>query len=398
MAPVAREATGGSLRPSRLVTHLGVDKSLASRFIRGLRTETDFELVHFIPAPTGLRILLDAAESAGIPLALTAPARQAVDDFEAFLDEVPGGRGALDTVLSEQVEEVRQRAERTAKQSVYRGMTHLLGVHCEAVSSALILVPHEDGRTVDGLDASHRAGIRRLRPGAPVALFSIDVAASPRDKGRGEARDESSGPYLEGLDGSPLSADSAMFLIPEMCTPAEPRLEIHRDGTHVVWALPDEDIALDRTVTITSAVAIRRGFRRYRTEQQDEDSRAYLLHHPTKLLVRDLYIRDDLYVGAVPEIRLEFPSPAGSSPRTRGSLPLRMNTLDLVAPVEQLGRGTARVSTPGIPDHGPMVRHLFDRAGLDPARFQGYRARIVHPVPMILMGWWIPLPRPSSTV
>jgi len=382
LTPFARQATGGSLRPSRLVTQLGVDKSLASRFIRGLRTETDFELVHFIPAPTGLRILLDAGETAGVPADVLSPARDAVDDFESFLDDVPGGRGALDTVLSEQVVEVRERAERTAKQAVHRGMSHLLGFHCDAISSALILQPSDDGATVDGFEASHRAGIRRLRPATPVALFSVDLSAGPTT---------GSGPYLEAIDGSPIGEDPSGFLVPDLCEPTVPPLELHRDGDHVVWALPEEGFSLDRTVTITSAMVIRRGFSRTRSDVQDEESRSYLLHYPTKLLVRDLYVRDDLYVGALPEIRLEFPSPAGASPRRRGSLPARMNTLDLVAPVEQLGHGVSRVAAPGISDHGPMVRHLFEKAGLDASRFHGYRARIVHPVPMILMGWWIRL-------
>lgn len=387
LLPIARESAGGTLRPSRLSELLSVDKSLASRLVRGLRATSPFELIHLVPAPTGLRMILDAAEEAGVDAALLTRATRAVTDFQRLLDDFPGGRASLDTLISESVVEVRQRADRVAKQAVFKAMSHLLGFHCETVSSALVLQPSEDGHHADGFEVSRRAGIRRLRPSTPVAVFSVDLTTGEPGGGA---------PCLETLDGSNGVEDPSAFLLPHFCEPELPDLEILRDDTHHVFALSDAGASLESPITVASGLLVRDGWLRHRSNDQSEDGRSYLLHYPCKLLIRDLFIRDDLYVGALPEIRLEFPSPTGAARPRRNGLPDRLNTLDLTVRIEQLGTGLGNAAAAGAPEHARMLAHAFERTGWDGTRFRGYRTRIIYPVPMITMGWWIPLPRESA--
>jgi hypothetical protein len=42
-----------------------------------------------------------------------------------------------------------------------------------------------------------------------------------------------------------------------------------------------------------------------------------------------------------------------------------------------------------------LLAHAFETLGWDSGRFRGYRTRIVYPVPMVVMGWWVPLPAKS---
>jgi hypothetical protein len=382
LSEVAREVAGPAFRPSRLVELLGIDKSLASRISRSLRSDSSYELLHLIPSPTGLAIFLDSAERHGCGSELLRRTREAVAEFQDLLGDLSGGRAALDALMSETVPEVRERAERIASQSVYRAMSYLLGFRCEAITSAIILQPSAEGQTVDGLDVSRREGIRRLRPSAPVALFSVDLSTElPREA-----------PRMELLDPAADPKDPRSVLLPEFCDPQDPALELHTTGRHTVFALSNDDQSLQRGVTISSAFHIRNGYLRYQRGDQYEEARTYLLHYPCKLLIRDIFIRDDLYVGVEPQVRLEFPAPPGA-PRPRPENPaIRLNQLDISAPIVSLGRGLHRAAAAGASQHARMLAHVFRAAGLDPERYRGYRARIMYPVPMITMGWWIPLP------
>lgn len=380
---VAIAVTGPSLRPSKLVARLRLDKSLASRLVRALRAETTLERIHFLPSPTGLRKFLDAAEAADADRALCAAARETVEEFQNLIEDIPGGRATLETWISQGFTPVRTRAEHTAKQAVYRAMSHLLGFHCETVASALILQPSEIAGTVDGIEVSQRAGVRRLRPDTPVALFSIDLAIG---------RTEGPSPHLVPLarDADPQNPSS--YLVPRFCDPPSPALDIFHDGSHHVFALSDAHSSVHQPVTITSAMLIRHGWAAHHTEAQPSDGRTYLLHYPCKLVVRDLFIRDDLYLGCEPEIHWEFPAPGGAARAAASTLPSRLNSLEIASPIEHLGLGSSRWATPDIQDHARLLAHAFAASGWDANRFRGYRARVVYPVPMILMGWRIPLP------
>src|SRR5262245_1043311 len=94
---VAHEIGGPTLRPSRFVDVLGIDKSLASRISRSLRAESVTELLHLTPSPMGLGLFLDAATRRRISTTAEAlrRARTAVAEFQEFLGHVSGGRAGL---------------------------------------------------------------------------------------------------------------------------------------------------------------------------------------------------------------------------------------------------------------------------------------------------------------
>lgn len=383
LSAVAQEVGGSTIRPSRLVRELDIDKSLASRLTRGLRADSSFELISLIPSPTGLRIFLEAARRADVDVNLDQEAESAIEQFQNLLDEVPGGRGALEAIIAGSVAEVRDRSERNAKQAVFRAMSYLLGFHCDTITSAFIVQPAANGLTTDAIDLSYRVGIRRLRPSTPVALFSLAFQETPTS---------ADAPRLETLDGAPLTRDATPFLLPEFSSQPMPELTIFENPNHTAFGLSDELTSLHSPIALGSALMVRNPWHRYWTDERREESRTYLLHYPCKTLVRDLFIHEDLYVGALPEIRLEFPSPTGSTTVRPEGPAERLNTLDMSAPIEQLGIGLERVAVPGVANHSRLLAHAFEATGWDPSKFRGYRTRITYPVPMITMGWWIVLP------
>ncbi|MCK4513344.1 hypothetical protein KAW64_16465, partial [bacterium] len=121
--PIIREVAGSRPRPSRLVSELGIDKSLASRLTRALRADDPLEFMHLLPSPTGLGIFLSAARSAGISRDVCRAAEDSVDGFRFLLEALPGGRATLDAAISASSGEARARSEKNAKQAVYKAMS-----------------------------------------------------------------------------------------------------------------------------------------------------------------------------------------------------------------------------------------------------------------------------------
>ena len=383
LLPLVDAVTGGILRPSRLTRELGIDKSLASRLIQSLRHEEPLEFLHRTPAPTGLRILVKAAREQSAPAGICARAEAAADAFQALIDSTPGGRSSLDGWISAHSAAARESSEHRAKQAIYRAMSYLIGCRCETLATSLVLQPSADGKAVDGFELHQRIGLRRLRPGAPVAIFSL-VLDSPGTDAAGE-------PWLETLDGQ-RTEDPTQFLLSGYGKGPAPGVDMLRRGRHTIFSLAEEGLTLDIPVDMGSAFVLRNGWHLASEELQDE-SRAYLLNYPCRNLVRDVFIHEDLWNGANPELDLRLPNPSGTDPHRYEGHWGRVNTVDMNIPIAQLGRGLQHCAVKELPQYARLLEESFARAGWDPERFRGYRAQVLYPVPMITMTWWLRLPR-----
>lgn len=381
LLPLVDAITGGIQRPSRLTRELGIDKSLASRLVQALRHGEPLEFLHRSPAPVGLRMVIRAAREQGAPAELCAQADAAVDAFQTLIESTPGGRGSVDGWIAAQSAAARERNEHRAKQAIFGAMSYLIGCSCESLATALVLRPSADGQAVDGLEIHQRLGLRRLRPSAPVALFSLvldeGTAALPA-------------PWFETLDGE-RSENPTDYLLAGSAALAAEGVEIVRRGPHTIFTLAESHASIDEALDLNSGYVLRHGWQRCANGLQNE-SRTYLLNFPARFLVRDVFIHEELWPGANPEISLRLPNPAGTDAnRYEGHL-ARINTLDLSVPIEQLGRGLARSAVRDLPPYSRQLAAAFARLGWDPEQFRGYRSQMLYPVPMIAMTWWFPLP------
>src|SRR5262249_30347540 len=64
--------------------------------------------------------------------------------------------------------------------------------------------------------------------------------------------------------------------------------------------------------------------------------RTYLLHSPARRLVRLIYLHDDVYPGADVHVAFRIPSPSAVESREFSPEEDAVDTVDLLAPVEQL--------------------------------------------------------------
>ena len=373
---------GGTTRPSNLVRNLGLDKSLAGRIVRALRSETAAEFLHWVPSPQGLRIVLDRAAKAGVGEAAVREGSEAVSRFQSLIEQTVGGRATIDAHIGDSRVEVRRRREETCKQSVYRGMSYLLGYSADCISTTLIIGPSGDGESLDAIELHHRVGMRRVRPKTPLAFLSVRFPASggPSD------------PAILSLEGRPGAEDPLGLMLPAFSGSRLPRLEILRENGHTVFVLPEDDPSLAEPVNLSSGFHIRRGWPASRASGVDNVARGYLLHYPCRLLVRDLFLAESVFGSLPPELTIELPNPAGGSPNPPKGRMARVSTLDFDAPLRNLQPGLRDLWVRGAPRYEDLVRHGFERAGWDPAAFRGYRCTMSYPVPMLMMNWWMALP------
>lgn len=386
LTPIIRDIAGTSPRPSRLAERLEIDKSLASKLSRAFRTEDPLAFMHIVPAPAGLRIFLSAAARADVASEMRSRAKRSVGRFQALIDETPGGRATLDATISASSPEARTRNERSSKQAVYKAMSYILGIQCESMASAFVIRHSETTDMVDSIDISHRNAMRRLRPTAPVGLLSHRLHGKDGEESVPQLR-------FETLDGR-LAGDIHEFFLREFCSDPLPEMVEFRNGNQTTVALSEDAPPPEAPFDLTFAAIIRNVMEQYRTVDTRHSWRNYLLHCPCKTLIRDVFIHEDLYVGTVPEISLYIPSPKGPEIVRHPGRFGTMNTLDMTAPIEQLGMGLANVEVKEMPSYSRLLRHVFNRAGWDPSRYRGYRTKIIYPVPMIYMNWWFELPEP----
>ena len=381
LSRLLEEVGGVPPRPARLIRTIGLDKSLASRLVRSMRSESALEFMHLVPSPTGLRILAGSAR--GLADAATLDELEAaIDRFQQLIDATPGGRDAIDSLVSESSPDVRGKREHIAKQATFKSMSFLLGHYCETLTTSLFLVPSRNGRTVDAIEVHQRIGLRRLRPSTPLALLSI--LTPPED----EPPDDST--WIETVEGG-LGAYAAQdFLLPEFSSEPLPELRVLVNGPMTTFMLPG-DPEVRMPTHLTSAFRIRNGWPREPAGRL-QAVRGYVLHLPCRTVVRDVFVADDVFPGGTPRIVFRLPTPGGYQSAELDNDRRQPGTIDLAAPIEQLPSGARAFDVPGIPGTRGAIEESLRRAGHADTSFRGWRCTIAYPVPLIEMFWWLALP------
>lgn len=378
LQPVLGAVAGPRPSPTRLTRTIGLDKSLASRLIRASQSRSDLDLMHLVPSPSGLRIFADLASVVAAPEAIS-DLLKVTERFAVLLEATVGGRAAIDALISESSDDVRERREHIAKQASFKSMSFLLGHFCDLLVTSLFLVPAGNGRTVDGIEVQRRIGLRRMRPSTPLALLSL--AAAPDEAPPGDVI------RFETLDGPLRGSDARAFLLPEFSSTPLGGLDVVKDDVVTTLVLPG-DPTLHLPSQIASAFRIRNG---WPLEPRDRVAsvRGYVLHVPCVTLVRDLYIAESLWPDASPQVSFALPGPrvATHPPREDGTR--HFTQVDLATSLQQLPAGPQAFTVPGVPNQPAAIRHALERAGVANVRFRGWRCAITYPVPFVEMLWWL---------
>jgi len=346
--------------------------------VRATQSRSDLDLLHIVPSPAGLRILADLGGVLA-PRDAIADLLAVTERFAVLLESTPGGRAALDALISESSPDVRERREHIAKQASFKAMSFLLGHFCDMLTTSLFLVPSPDGRRVDGIEVHRRIGLRRMRPSTPLALLSF--AVQPEDVPPGESI------WFDTVDGRPVGDPAKSYLVPEFSSQPMPQLELVADSGVSTLVIPG-DPSVPTPSQITSTFRIRNAW------SPDpgpglQSLRGYVLHVPCAQLVRDVFVAETLFPDAHPRVSFLMPGPRVATRPPREDGQRHFTEVDLTNTIEQLPPGAPAFAIPGVGDQAAAVRHALALAGHERTRFRGWRCSITYPVPLIEMMWWL---------
>jgi hypothetical protein len=358
----------------KLARAIDIDKSLASVLVRAVNSKSDRDLLHIVPSPTGLRILMQRTKGVASRTA-TMRLEAATERFRKLLDSTPGGRAALDARIAETSRELGWKRQHTSKQATFKSMSFLLGYYCDLMSSTLLLVLSDRPGVAHGIEVTRRLGVRRMRTTATIPLFSFSPWSS-------DGRDRIV-PLVPGAnDPSPSN-----ILLPEYCTEPMPNVEVVKEGASFAVVLPGTALA-------ETALDFAWAFRHedYHQQQPDADIQvlhAYFLHMPTRRVVRDLYIDETLYEGATPLITWALPGTHQHENPPHNGVSDYYARVDLDATYETLPESRRGYALPGVPGQDRMVQSVLERAGHAKTRFRGWRCTLDYPVPLLDMFVWL---------
>ncbi len=381
IGPIVRSCVGESTRPATLARTLDIDRTLAARILRALRSPNGSHFLHEIPAPGGLRMFLDAAAAFGAAKSLIQTAEIAVQQFEQLIDEFPGGRAALDAALGGINSEVRARSVRGAAQAIHRSMTSLLGYQAEVMLATAIIQPSEDGKSTDTAYILGKCGVRRLRASSPITVFGWrgDATDVPADQRR-----------IETIEGEMQPELGSAYLLKDYCTRPTPPLSLYQSNDLYLYTLAENIPQINKPVTLIGAQVVRNNGPRYQPAGTRFHWETHTPRFPCKVLLADVFVRDDVFADRPPSLTTTLHSIATGAPRPDAPA-FQLDDVALNPSLQLLGSGISAAASSDIPQYTSLLGDVFGKLGWDASRFRGYRCRIQYPIPLVSLTFWFDL-------
>lgn len=347
-------------RPQEFSRLLGVNKDIASRLFAALRSQDPLAAVNRLPGSTAMRHVLAAARQHGASASVTQVAEDSLRNFDQFVRERFDDRAGLDAAIGASLPGARRKLEAASKQTMFRGACGLKGVTSDATLVTFFALPSaDDPSRCDTAVVNGFVGLRRVRPGATMQFSSILL--------------ESDNPRL-----NIASADGTSPLLEPFCDPPQPPLIRRNEGKVVHYQLEDRGVGPKSAVNLYTAEFYPRNHPRYRDPAKPDKRWFYgSIDHPTKLLILDVLIHEEMWPQCEPELRLYdtiiYGNADPNDPRRD------KDRLDLAESIAPLGQGLERFRCEDIPRYHKLVSYMFERLGQDGSRFRGYRCRIAYP-------------------
>lgn len=344
----------------------GVDKVLASRLLKAMRTDDPLAFLHRLPGNEPLMRVVRKSGRLGVPEPKLVAAESALLELEDIIRDVAGDRSALETLLSAWVPDIRPEFELRRKQSLFRAVSQLKGAQASTQVAAVLLHPSTSPGHIDVVWISGFFGLRRLKVGASVRF------ATRRAPGGESQR------HPTALSGEAASNLNAMLLT-EFCSNPTPSLHVRTTGDVVHYTLADNAVGPRSAVDIVSCEVNRAELPRFHPANSTRKSFVYAeVSTPAESLVFDVVLHQSLFTKAAPQLRLYDTSFEGvASPND----PQRdQDQLDLGESLESLGLGLHRTRTSDAPTLYPMLSKVCQSLNWKSDEMRTYRCRSDYPV------------------
>lgn len=358
------QVPGADSGPQRLATVLGIDKVLASRLLKAVRSPDAMSVMHRAPGPAPLRRVLQAVERHGVSRDDLAAAHSAVNRFEDLIRDGGGDRSSLEAILSAWVPDARREFELRRKQAAFRAMSQLKGVQVDAAAETAIFWPNENGTHIDVVWIKAMIGLAQLRPGAAIKYTTKRGVESPTERR----------PLT--LDGEQVELfHSAM--IGEFCSQPVPELTAKVVGETTHYLL--DGLGLGNAVRLVTCEVNRAEIARYVPTSRGRRAWASAeIVIPAEFLQFDVLMHLDCYPGEHPDLRVYDTAALG--PADRNDPTRDIDQFDLLDSVTQLGVGISRFGSGEVPSYRRILEHVCGKLGFDGSKLRGYRVASAYPI------------------
>lgn len=355
------------LGPQALATRLGIDKVLASRLLKAIRSADPIAAVHRMPGPDPLRRVVQAmSRQQGVRQNLLDDANKAVNRFDRLIRVEIGDRSSLDTIISAWAPDARREFELRRKQAAFRALSQLKGLEARAILASVFLHPDTTGHRVDIVWINGLFGLHRLRPGVTAKFATRRMAQGESDR------------RPRTLDGKPVE-DPQSVQLPEFCSRPTPQLDVRRLGEVVQYALPDRGFGPATAVDLVLAEANLSEIARFARPGVSRKSYVFAeISTPAKALQFDAFVHEDLFRSSAPSLHIFDTAFEGVADVNN---PVRQaDKLDMLESIESLGGGVERARSSEVPRYSALLNEVCARMRWDGRTFRAHRCRIEYPV------------------
>lgn len=366
-------------RPVDLTRELGLDKTLASRVVKFAIAAEPVLCAIEGPGPAGLRQVSAALQQRGVDPANLVSLAKAINAYEIALAAFPSGRAGIQAALADRVHVDHEHLRRTARLSLFKSMTVLMGCQLDAAYHVYALTPsaHHPDR-IDSVYIEQRAGFRRLRDGISRAIVCGVPATHGPDRGHTTNFT---------LNQQPLGTDPTTALVPEFCSPELPPMHVARRDTATLLAVDPGQPAQGAALTLATGLVFRGNIPRWATEQRPYDSLGVTMRKPVSALLFDLLIHRQLAIGTPIATLNVAGGPPTASPQADD-----FDAIDQPLEVMSMGAGVDRLGSKWVPMARRIAARAVETTGIDASEFFAYRVAIEYPIPGLTTRVWLRLP------
>lgn len=348
-----------------LARELGVNRGLAWRLSRMVRSEDSANSAHDVPGYQSMAKFARICGERGADPALTQRVTDAAKRYEQTVAACTGGRKTLAMLLANRGEDSSQQDRERARRTLFEGACSVWGVQAQVRFVTVFLFPSRENP--DLLDAAHitgYVGFRRLskRPW-PLSYEAVHSAT-------GQAQPLRKLP----LDASG-SKEGELQLLRGFCDPQNPEIEVEIQGDYKCFNLAAGPVGNAGLTTCVFGSYLRLIYEKT-PAQPDTAGFMVLLQTPVERVIFDYFVHRDIPTCGPPVThlldRLTFPHQNRESDFDRQSM-------SITEEPRALSPGTNGALTPHIPWYPRLLEFVSQRTELPVEQFNGSRFEMVYP-------------------
>lgn len=270
-----------------LARDLGVNRGLAWRLSRIVRTEDTTSVAHDVPGKPSLIRFAQRCIELGADQSLIDQLIESVDQYEASIAACTGSRKTLAMLLANQTEKATQQDRERARRTLFEGACSVWGVQAQTRFVTVFLLPSKD--EPDMVDAAHVTGyigFRRLgkRPW-PMSYEAVHDAQGNVVTIRKQPLDPRG--YEEGQ----------LQLLPDFCEPRHPEIEVEMNGDYKCFNLAAGPVGNQGITDCVFGSYLSNIYPRYSPDEPNQLETAgfmVLLQAPVERVMFDYFVHQDL--------------------------------------------------------------------------------------------------------